>query len=251
MSALEVGGIVFLCVFSGAMVGMFLRTVLPERHLQGSATDVIKLATGLVVTMTGLVLGMLVSTALTFYNLQRTELQQACAKLILMDRILAEYGEDTRQARSALREVVAITLDNVWPEDQKQRSNLKPVHGMSNLYQELQALAATSDKQRFDKEQALSIATQLYETHWLMFIESGRNSSSGPLMTIIVSWLTAIFISFGLLSERNATVFAALVIAAIAVSAAIFIIEEMYDPYGGMFRLSSAPLVKVLDQIGH
>ena len=122
---------------------------------------------------------------------------------------------------------------------------------MPNLYQELQALAPTGDQQRFDKEQALGIATQLYETHWLMFIESGRNSSYGPLLTIVGSWLTAIFVGFGLLAERNATVGVALVIAAIAVSAAIFIIDEMYDPYGGLFKITSAPLVNVLDQIGH
>lgn len=251
MNALEVSGVVFLCVFAGALVGMFLRTVLPEKHLQSNSTDVIKLATGLVVTMTGLVLGMLVSSALTFYNLQRTELQQACAKLILLDRILAEYGNDTGKARSALREAAVIVLDNIWPEDRKQRSKLRPMRGVSDLYKELQALTPIDDQQRMDKEQSLNIAMQLYETHWLTFIESGRNLSSGPLMTIIVSWLTTIFISFGLLSERNATVVVSLTIAAIAVSAAIFIIEEMYDPYRGMLRISSTPLLNVLDQIGH
>jgi hypothetical protein len=69
---------------------MFLRTVLPQEHLQSKSTDVLKLATGLVVTMSGLVLGMLVSSGLIFYNSQKSELLQLSAKVILIDRLLAD-----------------------------------------------------------------------------------------------------------------------------------------------------------------
>ena len=84
-----------------------------------------------------------------------------------------------------------------------------------------------------------------------MFIESGSNSSSGPLLTIVASWLTAFFVRFVLRAERNATVIVALVIAALAVSGAIFIIDDMDDLYGGLFRITSVPLVNVLYQSGH
>jgi hypothetical protein len=250
MNSVEFGAIVFGCVFGGALFGMFLHTVLPEEHLQSNSTDVLKLATGLVATMAGLVLGMLISSGLTFFNLQKTELLQVCAKVVLIDTLLADYGEDTRPARSELRETVMLTLSRIWPEDHLQRSELKPVRKDTKLYEAMQALSPNNDRQRADKQQAIDVSKQVYETEWLMFIGSEGNSVSGPLLAIVVSWLTTIFISFGLLAQRNATVIVTLIIAAIAVSAAIFIIWELYDPYGGMFQIPATPMLNVLDQIG-
>ena len=72
MHSLKVSVIVFLWVFGGAIIGMLLRKFLPEDHLTSDAKDVVRLATGLVVTMSALVLGMLVSSAKSSYDLQKT-----------------------------------------------------------------------------------------------------------------------------------------------------------------------------------
>jgi fluoride ion exporter CrcB/FEX len=63
MSAMAVGGIVFACVFGGALLGMYLRVVLPEHHLNQDSQDLIKLGMGLVGTMAALVLGLLIASA--------------------------------------------------------------------------------------------------------------------------------------------------------------------------------------------
>ncbi len=251
MNSLEFGAIVFGCVFGGAVFGMFLHTVLPEQHLQSNSTEVLKLATGLVATMAGLVLGMLISSGLTFFNLQKTELLQVCTDVVLIDTLLADYGDDARLARSELREAAVQMRSRIWPEDHLQRSELKPARDNAKLYEAMQALSPNNDRQRADKQQAIDVSKQVYETKWLMFIGSQGNSVSGPLLAIVVSWLTTIFISFGLLAQRNATVFVTLIIAALAVSAAIFIIWELYDPYGGMFKIPATAMQNVLDQIGH
>ena len=62
------------------------------------------------------------------------------------------------------------------------------------------------------------------------------------MLVIPVFWLAAIFITFGLFAPRNATVIAALFVAALSVSGAIFLILEMYTPFGGLIEISSAPL---------
>jgi hypothetical protein len=250
MNPITGGVIVFVCVFGGALLGMVLHKVLPEAHLQSNSTDVVKLATGLVVTMTGLVLGMLVSSGLTFYNLQKTELMQVCAKAILVDRVLGEYGPETQNARIELRGAIVVTMHHIWPDDKSQQADLKPLKNFSKMYQEVEALTPKDDQQRAHKAEALSLATQLYETHWLMFIGLQGNSISGPLLSIVVCWLTIIFLSFGLLAQRNVTVIVTLIVAALAVSAAIFIIREMYDPFGGVFRLTPGPVLNVLSEIG-
>jgi hypothetical protein len=52
----------------------------------------------------------------------------------------------------------------------------------------------------------------------------------------------AIFVSWGMYSPRNATALIAMFVAALSVSSAIFLIVELYTPYNGLLRVSSAPL---------
>jgi hypothetical protein len=59
MSPLLMSLIAFACVFSGTFVGMFLRHRLPGQHLSGDTKDVVRLGTGLIATIAGLVLGLL------------------------------------------------------------------------------------------------------------------------------------------------------------------------------------------------
>ena len=68
MNSLLVTAIVFVCLFSGALLGMALRSILPEHHLSQSSTDVIKLATGLMATLAALVLSLLISSANTSHR---------------------------------------------------------------------------------------------------------------------------------------------------------------------------------------
>jgi hypothetical protein len=70
------------------------------------------------------------------------------------------------------------------------------------------------------------------------------------MLVILTFWLAAIFISFGLFAPRNATVITALFVAGGAVSGAIFLILEMYAPFGGLIKLSSAPLRTALTHLG-
>ena len=63
MNSLTISLLIFACVFGGALLGMFLRAVLHERHLSADSKDVVKLGTGLIRTMTALVLGLLIASA--------------------------------------------------------------------------------------------------------------------------------------------------------------------------------------------
>ena len=60
MSPVEVSTLIFLFIFGGALVGMWLRGVLPERHLDNETKDLVKLGVGLIGTMAALLLGLLV-----------------------------------------------------------------------------------------------------------------------------------------------------------------------------------------------
>jgi len=93
------------------------------------------------------------------------------------------------------------------------------------------------------------MAMGLGQTRWLIFAQ-GATSVSKPMLVILVFWLTAIFISFGLFAPRNGTVTAALFVSGLSVSCAIFLILEMYSPFGGLIEISSAPLRFALEHLG-
>src|SRR4029450_11050135 len=126
---MAVGGIVFACVFGGALLGMFLRAVLPEHHLSPESKDLIKLGMGLVGTMAALVLGLLIASAKSSYDRLNDDLTQLSVKLILLDRIMAHYGPEAMEARDLLRRSVVRALDRTWPENSSRSRRLEPGAG--------------------------------------------------------------------------------------------------------------------------
>ena len=53
--------IIFGCLAGAVLLGNGLRRLLPEHHLSGDTKDAVKLAMGLVATMSALLLGLLVA----------------------------------------------------------------------------------------------------------------------------------------------------------------------------------------------
>jgi len=90
---------VFVCIFGAALLGLVLRAVLPERHLSADSKDTVRLGMGMIATMAALVLGLLVASAKNFYDTQSSELTQLSANVILLDRVLAHYGPETKEVR--------------------------------------------------------------------------------------------------------------------------------------------------------
>ena len=250
MSAIAISSIGFACVFGGAMLGMSIRAILPQHHLSSDSKDVVKLGMGIVATLSALVLGLLIASAKGSYDAQSTELTQMSAKVILLDRILAHYGPETKDTRDLLRSSVARVLDQMWS---KRPAGSSPFGASSSgaeiLLDKIQELAPKDDRQRVLQAQAQGIVLDLGQMRWLHYAQMST-SISMPLLVVLVFWLTTIFIGFGLFAPANATVLTSLLVSALSVSAAILLILELYTPYSGLIQLSSAPLSDALTQLG-
>ena len=249
MRSIAISLIVFACVFGGAVAGMLLRALLPKDHLAAESKEVVKVGMGLVATMAALVLGLLVASAKSSYDAQSTELTEMSSKIVVLDRVLAHYGPETKEVRDVLRGTVARVLDEMWSKDRSGASRLEPSSNAEVLYDEIQGLSPKDDKQRASHAQALGFAIGLAQTRWLMY-EQRVSSVSLPMLIILILWLSIIFISFGLFAPTNATVVVSLLAAALSVSGAIFLIIEMYSPYAGLIQISPAPLRSALAHLG-
>ena len=87
MSAIAIGGVVFVCLFGGALLGVFLRAALPEHHASTDTKDVVKLSIALVATMSALLPSLLVATAKSAYDTRSNELTQMSAHIVILDRL--------------------------------------------------------------------------------------------------------------------------------------------------------------------
>jgi hypothetical protein len=237
--------VVFACVFGGALVGVRLRDFLPEDHLSQDTKDVVKLGMGVVATMSALVLGLLIASAKESYDAQSRAVTQMSANFILVDRLLAHYGPETKEARKQLRGTVALILERIWPRDARKAAQLAPTASAEGFFDEIANLEPKTDAQRSLRERALQLSSDIGQTHWLL-VEQTELSIPSPFVAVLILWLAALFLSFGLFAPSNSTVIATMFLCALSVSAAIFMILELELPIGGLIQISSAPLQNAL-----
>ncbi len=266
MTPLSISLVAFACIFGGTLFGMFLRNILPEHHLSDESKDAVKLGIGMIATLAALVLGLLVASAKGTFDTASTGLRQVGARIILLDRVLAQYGPETGEARQLLRQSVAAALKQIWPEEQmgpvmakgregdetkaledKLRQQPARIEAVQDL---LRQLTPKTDAQRSLQSRALQVSGDIAEGRWLLIEQMGQSSFPGPFLVILIFWLLIIFATFGLFSPRNTTVIIVFLICALSVAGSLLLIMELDTPYGGLIKVSSAPLRNALELLG-
>jgi ABC-type multidrug transport system fused ATPase/permease subunit len=248
VSPLLMSVIVFACVIAGAFLGVFLRNALPKRHLSEATKDVVKLGTGLIGTITGLVLGLLIASANGTYGTENSQVQQMTANIVVLDQTLAQYGAETVSARNLMRRAVTSMVDRIWRENAAPSGESAPFEATaagSSLFDEILQLSPQNDRQRSLQARAIGTLQEIAKTRLLLFTEAGA-AIPVPFLVVLIFWLAIIFASFSLFADNNATTVVALCIFALSASAAIFLILELGQPFTGLMEISSEPLRNAL-----
>ena len=231
------------------LIGMFLRSVLPEHHLSDESKDAVKLGIGMIATLAALVLGLLIASAKGHFDTMNSGLTQTGSKIILLDRTMAHYGPETKEARDLLRLSVASAIDQLWPKERTQHKEYKdfnPKTGLKELQERLWQLSPKNETQRYLQSQALQISGSIAEIRWLLTEQQEQSSLPMPFFVMLVFWLVIIFFSFGMLSPPNSTVITVLLVCSLSAAGALYMILELDHPYGGFIEVSSTPLRNAL-----
>lgn len=253
MSALTISLIALACIFGGTLLGMVFRRVLPDHHLSEDTQDTVKLGIGMIATLTALVLGLLIASAKGTFDTMTNELRQTGSKIILLDRVMAQYGPETQEARDLLRHGVSSVLYRIWPDDKHKVEIQKAAQSdndIERVQEKIQQLSPRNDSQQWLKSRALSVSADIAESRWVLLGQVGQSSLPWPFLVVLVCWLTIIFCSFGLFSPWNGTVVSVMFICSFSVVVALFLILELDQPYEGLIKISSSPLLKVLALMG-
>src|SRR2546430_6216690 len=115
MNSAITGALVVACLFGAGVLGVRVRAALPEDHLSSETKDAVRIGMGLVATMAALVLGLLVASTKGAYDTQKGEVSQMAAKIVFLDRVLANYGPETGGARKLLHGSVGSAINRLWP----------------------------------------------------------------------------------------------------------------------------------------
>jgi hypothetical protein len=244
--------VVLIVVFASGLLGLWLRSILPAQHLQEDSVGMVRLCTGVIATLTALVLGLLVASAKANYDRVNDDVAHAAASIVLLDRVLAQYGPETKEARALLRAAVASTVDVVFSKHGHGVADLDDPQRLATgerLQAELRQLSPENDAQRTLRASALEISTEIAQTRLLTITQSG-GSIPPVFLAVLVVWLAIMFAGFGLITAKNPTVIVALFLGALSLAGAVFMIEELNRPLEGFMRVSSAPLQYALTHLG-
>src|SRR5438045_4907791 len=170
LSSLTIGLISAACIFGGALLGLLLQGLLPQHHLRDNSKDTVKVVAGTIATLSALVLGLLVGSAKSSFDATNTAIIQNGAKIILLDRVLAAYGPETKDVREQLRGAVAAGIEMFWPEEKNVGSGMtafERANAMEMIQAKLRSLTPATDTQRQLLSQAEQISGGLLPARWL------------------------------------------------------------------------------------
>jgi Protein of unknown function (DUF4239) len=251
MSTIGIAAISLICSFGGAWAGMVIRERLPGEHFSQDTAEVVKLGTGLIGTMAALVLGLLVASAATEFNSEATGVQALATNYILLDRALRHYGPEAMPAREWLRTLTGQTVRQATggaPTPLEAAKAAPVTDAASEMFDAIRDLEPRTNAQKLIQNQCVQVCADLARTRWTL-IAGAENPIPTLFLLVLMFWLIALFLGFGLLSPRNATVLVVLFVSALSVAAAMFIILDLNQPFDGLIRVSIDPVRDALAEL--
>jgi hypothetical protein len=243
-----------LAVFAGGAIGLLLQRVLPETSTTGGPRDMIGAVVGLLTLLSALVMGLLIWTAYGVYAGQNLAIQSLAAKILQYDLALADYGPEAKDLRLQVRQALANTIEQVWNANENDNEftahNFEAaLQSLRNRGEALENLTPSTDQQKQALAAAKAVDDAIGQSRLQMsFALTG--AVSYPLIMIVVGWAAVLFCGFGLMSKGHVMSLVCVLVGAIAVASAVYLILDLSSPYSGVFRASSEPLEQVLAVMG-
>jgi hypothetical protein len=248
MNPIGVSLIAFALMVGGAFGGALLRRSLPEHHLDSHAKDIVRLGASLLVTISGLLLGLLISSANGSFAAQRSQVKHLASDIILLDQLLIRYGPEAQAVRDLLRSSVAPMVDEIWgkhgsstPREQALETNVPAAH----LFVTVHELTPRNDIQSSIRTQLIQNTINIARARLALF-EQANSDLPVPFLVILLFWLTAIFVSFSLFSPLNPTSIGALLVVAASASGALYLIFELNQPFSDLMQIPRSTIADAL-----
>lgn len=245
--------VIFLCLIAASLGCLYCHERLPPHHRQDDTQAVIRLVATLFVVMTSLVLGLMLNSAKNRFEAIDRDVHAFATNLILLDRMLREYGPETAEAHQRLLDYLRRTSHGAstgrWVGDDDlladDRASERVLMEVGSRLRTMQPADAEHVVLRNEARQQFRSVVAL---RWGL-VERAEGSIPTPLVGMVAAWLIMIFASFGYRAPRNLTIIATFIASAALVAGALYLILDMDAPFTGPIQVSSAPLQRTLAEM--
>jgi hypothetical protein len=256
--------LVFVLLLIATGVGVWVRPLLPEEHKKHETVQLIQLVIGMLVTFAALVLGLMTASAKASFDTVSNDLRTYAADLIEFDTTLRDFGSATDEARRLLRRYTAAAIASTWPnepvptgdypkdigtQDNSQKlENVQLGDMLTAVGRELRQLRTPDPLQQRALDDALTQYRRVVDARWKI-IEEAHSSISQPFFRTLTFWLGVIFLSFGLITPRNALALVTISLGAVSIASAIYVIVDLDTPFTGPIVVSSSAMRDALTHL--
>ena len=237
---------VFGVLVGSAMGGAAVRARAPGMLASNEARDVIRRVISLIVVLAALMLGMSIAALKSTFDSADRDIKRLGSQIEELDRSLRRIGPPAVEARQLLFRYNAVLVRDTFADlDAPFRGEPRDANDLQDeLEASLERLTVGPSVQRI-VIQAQAVLHAIVQTRWTMEEGIGTSISNWQL-GVLVFWLMLIFAGLGLIAPRNVLVTIVLLLCALALAGAVFLLTEFDDPFKGVIAVSGQPLLNAL-----
>jgi hypothetical protein len=236
----------FIALTAGMVLGMILRNRLPKLQLD-AAKEVVRLGAGFLATLSAVLISLMITSAKSSYDTQDAQFRTLAAYLVETDQLLVQYGPEATQIRLLMRQALPAAIDRIWREERSatQDSAFTAASLAEQIGSAIATLTPADDAHRALKHRIEEASAEIARIRLLMFAGGGAAIPT-PFLLVLIFWLAVVFASYSLFVEPSRTVIAALLVFALSISSALFLVADLSQPFVGLMQLPKEQLRRAL-----
>ncbi|WP_160009058.1 hypothetical protein [Rhizobium sp. 18055] len=240
---------VCLCLIAASIGTMLTYSKLPVHHRQDETNAVVRLVANIFVVMTSLVFSLMINSAKNTFEGIDSNVHAFATQIILFDKTLRTYGLEANETKQRLAVYVEKALGNAPPiDDPLVKGDPTSELALNEVGDSLSLLNPDDPGHIALWNDARQQYQRIVEQRWIL-VEQSEGVIPRPLISMLVAWLILIFASFGYRAPRNIIVVSMFVLAALLISASIYLVLDMDIPFSGLIQISDLPLHRALAEI--
>jgi hypothetical protein len=243
------------------LLGLFTRRKLEDRYMSEETTAVLHATVGMLVTFGAIVVGLLMNSSKTDFSTADSAMRAYAASLVSLNDTLREAEPNGAAIQQSLAAYTAAFIATTWTRQPPPPGNYpKDIAGSGNqltdspelsrllgaVADQVAALPSETVAQRQFRSRCLALVERVTEEHWNL-VTAAQGSFSVPFFAVLVFWMAVAFLCLGLSAPANRLSLTVMVLAAVAMASALFVIVDLDTLYdNGLFAISSGPMESAL-----
>jgi hypothetical protein len=240
----------FVALMAGIAAGVALRRHLGTAQLGTSQKEVVRLGAGFLATLSAVLISLMIASAKNSYDTQFAHFRTLAAYLVETDQLMAQYGLETTELRILMRQAVPAAVDRIWREKRSatQDSAFTSASLAEQINGAIASLTPANDTQRALKRRIEEASAEIARTRLLMFAD-GDTAILTPFLLILIFWLAVVLASYAMFVEPDPVVIGALLVVALSISSALFLVVDLNQPFVGLMQIPKEQLRNTLAPI--